>query len=76
MVFARSQGIPVHGLLVSRVPDLIKIAFTAAAAHVTEIRLEGLTVLTDVIEVHFSVFRRGLRLIHSFSPDLCESAES
>ncbi len=51
MKFARSQGIPVHGLLVSRVPDLIKIAFTAAAAHVTEIRLEGLTVLTDVIEV-------------------------
>ena len=76
MVFARSQGIPVHGLLVSRVPDLIKIAFTAAAAHVTEIRLEGLTVLTDVIEVHFSVFRRGLWLIRSFSPDLCESAGS
>ena len=51
IAFARSQGIPLHGLLVSRVPDLIKIAFTASAAHVTEIRLEGLTVLTDVIEV-------------------------
>ncbi|KAI0717727.1 ARM repeat-containing protein [Cerioporus squamosus] len=53
--FARSQGIPVQGLLVSRVPDLIKIAFTAAAAHVTEIRLEGLTVLTDVIEIFAKV---------------------
>ncbi len=51
VAFARSQGMPVQGLLVSRVPDLIKIAFTASAAHVTEIRLEGLTVLTDVIEV-------------------------
>ncbi|KAM5530811.1 hypothetical protein V8D89_015522, partial [Ganoderma adspersum] len=51
LAFARSQGIPVHGLLVSRVPDLIKIAFTASAAHVTEIRLEGLAVLTDVIEI-------------------------
>ncbi|PCH43056.1 ARM repeat-containing protein [Wolfiporia cocos MD-104 SS10] len=51
IAFARSQGLPVHGLLVSRVPDLIKIAFTASAAHVTEIRLEGLTVLRDVIEI-------------------------
>ncbi|GBE87132.1 clathrin-coated vesicle protein [Sparassis crispa] len=51
LAFARSQGLPVAGLLVSRVPDLIKIAFTASAAHVTEIRLEGLTVLRDIIEV-------------------------
>ncbi|KAI1790592.1 clathrin-coated vesicle protein [Ganoderma leucocontextum] len=51
IAFARGQGIPLHGLLVSRVPDLIKIAFTASAAHVTEIRLEGLDVLTDVIEI-------------------------
>lgn len=49
--FARSQGIPVNGLLVSRVPDLIKMAFTASAAYVTEIRLEGLVVLRDVIQV-------------------------
>ncbi|KAI0776806.1 ARM repeat-containing protein [Trametes elegans] len=55
IAFARSQGIPVSGLLVSRVPDLIKIAFTASAAHVTEIRLEGLTVLTDVIEIFAKV---------------------
>ncbi|KAG2033122.1 armadillo-type protein [Suillus americanus] len=49
--FARSHGIPVNGLLVSRVPDLIKMAFTASAAYVTEIRLEGLIVLRDVIQV-------------------------
>ncbi|KAG2133962.1 armadillo-type protein [Suillus cothurnatus] len=49
--FARSHGIPVNGLLVSRVPDLIKMAFTASAAYVTEIRLEGLVVLRDVIQV-------------------------
>ncbi|KAI0668842.1 ARM repeat-containing protein [Trametes maxima] len=55
ITFARSQGLPVSGLLVSRVPDLIKIAFTASAAHVTEIRLEGLTVLTDVIEIFAKV---------------------
>jgi hypothetical protein len=49
--FACNQGIPVNGLLVSRVPDLIKMAFTASAAYVTEIRLEGLVVLRDVIQV-------------------------
>ena len=58
IAFARSQGLPIHGLLVSRVPDLIKIAFTASAAHVTEIRLEGLNVLTDVIEVRPSASYR------------------
>ncbi|KAJ8482572.1 hypothetical protein ONZ51_g5279 [Trametes cubensis] len=55
IAFARSQGIPTSGLLVTRVPDLIKIAFTASAAHVTEIRLEGLRVLTDVIEIFAKV---------------------
>ncbi|KIJ69624.1 hypothetical protein HYDPIDRAFT_124270 [Hydnomerulius pinastri MD-312] len=49
--FARSHGFPVHGLLVSRIPDLIKMAFTASAAYVTEIRLEGLVVLRDIIQV-------------------------
>ncbi|KAL5476373.1 hypothetical protein ACEPAI_3473 [Sanghuangporus weigelae] len=49
--FARSQRIPLPSLLVSRVPDLIKMAFTASAAYVTEIRLEGLVLLRDVIEV-------------------------
>ena len=50
--FARLQGIPTSGLLVSRVPDLIKMAFTASTAYVTEIRLEGLVVLRDVIQVN------------------------
>jgi hypothetical protein len=49
--FARSQGIPLTSLLVSRVPDLIKMAFVASAAYVMEIRMEGLVVLRDVIEV-------------------------
>jgi len=49
--FARSRGMSISGLLVSRVPDLIKMAFTASTAYVTEIRLEGLIVLRDVIEV-------------------------
>lgn len=49
--FARSLGVPTSGLLVSRVPDLIKMAFTASTAYVTEIRLEGLIVLRDVIQV-------------------------
>ena len=49
--FARAQGIPQSSLLVSRVPDLIKMAFVASAAYVMEIRMEGLVVLRDVIEV-------------------------
>lgn len=50
IAYARSLGLPVTGLLASRVPDLIKMAFTASTAYVTEIRLEGLVVLRDVIE--------------------------
>ncbi|EPQ55802.1 ARM repeat-containing protein [Gloeophyllum trabeum ATCC 11539] len=49
--FARARGIQVRTLLVSRVADLIRMAFTASAAYVTEIRLEGLVVLRDVIKV-------------------------
>ncbi|KAJ6560948.1 clathrin-coated vesicle protein [Mycena sp. CBHHK59/15] len=50
--FARSLGITASsGLLFSRVPDLIKMAFTASTAYVIEIRLEGLVVLRDVIEI-------------------------
>ncbi|KAG6836470.1 hypothetical protein H0H93_007750 [Arthromyces matolae] len=48
--YAQTLGLPTKGLLVTRVPDLIKMAFTASAAYVTEIRLEGLIVLRDVIE--------------------------
>lgn len=50
--FARSQRLVLSSLLVSRVPDLIKMAFTASAAYVTEIRIEGLILLRDVIEVN------------------------
>jgi hypothetical protein len=38
-------------LLITRVADLIKMAFTASTAQVMEIRLQGLVVLKDVIEV-------------------------
>lgn len=60
IAFARAQGIPLPRLLVSRIADLIRIAFTASAAHVMEIRLEGLTVLQDVIEVCYT----NLRSLH------------
>ncbi|PPQ91330.1 hypothetical protein CVT25_003770 [Psilocybe cyanescens] len=50
-ILARTQGIPASGLLYSRVSDLIKMAFTASTAYVTEIRLAGLVVLRDVIEM-------------------------
>jgi hypothetical protein len=49
--FAKLHGIPTNNLLITRVPDLIKMAFTASAAYVTEIRMEGLNVLRDVIQV-------------------------
>jgi hypothetical protein len=62
IVYARSLGLPVSGLLVSRVPDLIKMAFTASTAYVTEIRLEGLIVLRDVIEVSESLTTADTRL--------------
>ncbi|KAI5476389.1 Armadillo-type fold domain containing protein [Pseudohyphozyma bogoriensis] len=49
---ARARAIRANrrGLLVNRVADLIKMAFTASTAQVMEIRLEGLVVLRDVIE--------------------------
>ncbi|KAF7308406.1 Clathrin-coated vesicle protein [Mycena chlorophos] len=52
--YARTLNLPPSQLLFSRVPDLIKMAFTASAAYVTEIRLEGLVVLRDVIEIFAS----------------------
>ncbi|KAJ3914962.1 clathrin-coated vesicle protein [Lentinula edodes] len=51
IIFAKSRDITTSGLLVTRVPDLIKMAFTASTAYVTEIRLEGLIVLRDVIQI-------------------------
>jgi len=50
-LYARIAGVPTSGLLVTRVPDLIKMAFTASATHVSDIRLEGLVVIRDVIQV-------------------------
>jgi hypothetical protein len=54
IAYARRLGFPIQGLLVSRVSDLIKMAFTASTAYVTDIRLEGLVVLRDVIEVRLN----------------------
>jgi hypothetical protein len=51
-IVARNAGISTSGLLYTRVGDLVKMAFTASAAYVTEIRLEGLVVLRDVIQVN------------------------
>jgi HEAT repeat-containing protein 5 len=70
IAYARSMGLPVFGLFVSRVPDLIKMAFTASTAYVTEIRLEGLTVLRDVIEVSKSQAKTDTRLTLTWV-DLC-----
>jgi hypothetical protein len=50
------MGLATTGLLVTRVSDLVKIAFTASTAYITEIRLEGLVVLRDVIEVSMTFF--------------------
>jgi HEAT repeat protein len=49
--YARRGGMQITGLLVSRVADLIKMAFTASTAYVTEIRLAGLVLLRDIIQV-------------------------
>ncbi|TFK38873.1 clathrin-coated vesicle protein [Crucibulum laeve] len=50
-ILARNQGVATSGLLYNRVGDLIKMAFTASTAYVTEIRMEGLVVLRDVIKI-------------------------
>ncbi|GAA5974285.1 hypothetical protein JCM11641_006712 [Rhodosporidiobolus odoratus] len=47
---ARAVRANKRGLLITRVADLIKMAFTASTAQVMEIRLEGLVVLNDVID--------------------------
>ncbi|KDQ17281.1 hypothetical protein BOTBODRAFT_106006 [Botryobasidium botryosum FD-172 SS1] len=49
--FAKQQKLQTSTLLVSRVPDLIRMAFTASAAYVTEIRLQGLILLQDIIQI-------------------------
>lgn len=48
---SRRSTMPQRTLLIRRVSDLIKMAFTASTAPVMEIRLEGLVLLRDVIKV-------------------------
>jgi len=50
-VLAKRSGINSRQMLFSRVADLIRMAFSASAALVTEVRLAGLVVLRDVVEV-------------------------
>lgn len=50
-VLARQNGIRSEALLVSKVPDLIRLAFSASTATTSEVRLQGLIVLRDVVEV-------------------------
>jgi hypothetical protein len=71
-IVARSKGITTtSGLLFSRVADLIKMAFTASTAYVTEIRLEGLVVLRDVIQARdFLGWSQSIGTL-TFIPDIC-----
>lgn len=48
---ARRAGLPIELLLVARVSDLIKLAFAASTASTSEVRLQGLQVLQDVVIV-------------------------
>lgn len=48
---ARRNGLRPDVLLVSKVPDLIRLAFSASTASTSEVRLQGLVVLKDVVEV-------------------------
>lgn len=52
--YAREMKINERALLVSRIPDLVKMAFVASTAYVTDIRLEGLALLRDIIKVRRS----------------------
>ncbi|KAF7731917.1 hypothetical protein EC973_007748 [Apophysomyces ossiformis] len=46
----RRQQAGIGDYLVFRVPDLIRLSFTAATAHVNELRLAGISLLRTVIE--------------------------
>ncbi|WWD08143.1 hypothetical protein V865_006254 [Kwoniella europaea PYCC6329] len=52
-ILAKQMGSNPKHLLFSRIGDLIKMAFSASAALVMQVRLQGLIVLRDVIE-HFA----------------------
>jgi hypothetical protein len=56
-VLARRGGVNTRQMLFSRVADLIKMAFSASAALVTDVRLAGLVVLRDVVEVSQTGFK-------------------
>lgn len=51
---ARQLGVNTRQMLYSRVADLIRMAFSASAAQVVQVRLQGLVVLRDVIEAFAS----------------------
>lgn len=57
MARARRQQAGLGDYLVFRVPDLIKLSFSAATAHVDELRLAGISLLRMVIEA--SIEREG-----------------
>ena len=50
-LLAKRMGLNPRQMLFSRVADLIRMAFSASAAQVMQVRLQGLVVLRDVIEV-------------------------
>ncbi|WVW78983.1 hypothetical protein I302_100946 [Kwoniella bestiolae CBS 10118] len=52
-LLAKRMGLNGRHLLYSRIGDLIRMAFSASAALVMDVRLQGLVVLRDVIE-HFA----------------------
>lgn len=53
-ILAARSGLQSRQLLFSRVADLIRMAFSASAAMVMEVRLAGLVVLRDVVQVCLS----------------------
>lgn len=59
LLLARRSGLNEGLLLVSRLADLIRLAFAASTASTSQVRLQGLVVLRDVVEA-FS---------HSMDPD-------
>lgn len=62
-VTAREMQLNPKGTLVSRVGDLIKMAFSASTAQVTDIRLQGLDVLRDVIQVRTTGLPQCIRAL-------------
>lgn len=68
-VLARQHGIRSEALLISKVPDLIRLAFSASTATTSEVRLQGLIVLKDVVEVSFP--SEGDHLIGNYSTECC-----